>query len=107
MGYTANNIMEKYGNKSSLMKFVHKNTGYIVAAGFTIVVITAWLSVSNEQEFFEKWTCPQIQNYLLIYNQDIHNEDFPDHEHLSEEQHAKLHEIIAQCNFEGVFEHKD
>ena len=96
--------MEKYGNKSSLMKFVHKNTGYIVALGFGIVVITAWLSITEQQEFFEKWTCGNLEWYALSYNQDIFKQDFPDHDHLTEEQHNKFHEVIAECGF--VFEHK-
>lgn len=97
--------MEKYGNKSPFMKFVHKNTGYIIVGIILAIVVPIFYSTMESQEFFEKWTCPQIQNYLLIYNQEIHREKFPDHEHLSEEQHVKLHEIVTQCDFK-TFEHK-
>ena len=97
--------MEKYGNKSPFMKFVHKNTGYIVALGFAIAVILVYFDVSDNQEFFEKWTCPQIQIYLLTYNQEMSDGGFPDHEHLSDEQHDKIHEIVTQCDFK-TFEHE-
>ena len=86
------------------MKFVHKNTGYIVAAGFIICVVTVWLSLTGEQEFFEKWSCGNLEWYALSYNQKFHKQDFPDHDNLTEEQHRKFHEVIAECDF--VFEHK-
>lgn len=96
--------MEKYGNKTPLMKFVNKNTGYIVAAGFIICVVTVWFSITDEQEFFEKWSCGNLEWYVLTYNQEIYKQDFPDHNHLTEEQHLKFHEVISECEF--MFEHK-
>ena len=100
------NKMEKYGNKNPLMKFVHKNTGYIICGIILVIAIPLYLNETNSQEFFEKWTCSSLQSYLLTYDQDIYKRDFPDHEHLSEQQHIRLHEVVAECNFEGVFEHK-
>ena len=97
--------MEKYGNKLPLMKFVHKNTGYIVVGVFLAIAVPVFYSMMESQEFFEKWTCPQIQIYLLTYNQDVSDRGFPDHEHLTDEQHDKLHEIVTQCDFK-TFEHK-
>ena len=98
-------MKEKYGNKSPLMKFVHKNTGFIVCFGILAVAVPWWFYETNSQEFFEGWSCPQIQIYLLTYNQDVYDRGFPDHDHLTEEQHVRLHEIVTECDFK-TFEHK-
>lgn len=97
-------VMEKYGNKSPFMKFVHKNTGYIVVGVLLVVLAPIVYSTMESQEFFERWSCGNLEWYALSYNQELHNQDFPDHKHLTEEQHARFHEVIAECNF--VFEHK-
>lgn len=86
------------------MKFLHKNTGYIVAGVLAVIIITAYLYTVEQQEFFEKWPCGTLEWYALSYNQDIHNQDFPDHDHLTEEQHIRFHEVMSECDF--VFEHK-
>lgn len=98
--------MEKYGNKSPLMKFVHKNTGFLVCFGILAVAVPWWFYEVNSQEFFESWSCSNIQSYLLTYDQEIYPNDFPDHNHLSEKQHERLHEIILECDFQKPFEHK-
>ena len=96
--------MEKYGNKSPFMKFVHKNTGYIVVGIFLAIAIPVFYSMMESQEFFEKWSCGNLEWYALSYNQEFHKQNFPDHDNLTEEQHTKFHEVIAECDF--VFEHK-
>lgn len=88
------------------MKFIHKNTGYIICGVILAVAVPLYFNETNNQEFFEKWSCSNIQSYLLTYNQDLYNNDFPDHDHLTEKQHARLHEIVSECKFEGMFEHK-
>ena len=98
--------MEKYGNKTPLMKFVHKYTGFIVCGVILAIAIPLYLYETGEQEFFEKWSCGNLQSYLLTYDQDIYQLDFPDHDHLSEEQHTRLHEVLSECKFEGMFQHK-
>ena len=98
-------IGEKYANKSPLMRFLHKNTGFLVCFGILAVAVPWWFYEVNNQEFFENWSCSQIQIYLLTYNQDVHDRGFPDHEHLTDEQHVLLHEIVLECDFQ-TFEHK-
>ena len=87
------------------MKFVHKNTGYIVVGIFLAIAIPVFYSMMESQEFFEKWSCSNIQAYLLTYDQDVDDMGFPDHDSLTEEQHKRLHEIISECNFAPPFEH--
>ena len=99
-------MKEKYGNKSPFMKFLHKNTGFLVCFGILAVVVPIYFYEINSQEFFENWSCGNIQSYLLTYDQDLYKQDFPDHKHLTEEQHVRLHEIVDECNFSGMFEHK-
>ena len=98
-------MKEKYGNKSPLMKFVHKNTGFLVCFAILAVAVPWWFYETNSQEFFEGWSCPQIQIYLLTYDQDVYDRGFPDHGHLTEEQHDRLHEIILECDFQ-TFKHE-
>lgn len=96
--------MEKYGNKSPAMKFLHKYTGFIVVGVFLAIAIPVYLYYTEQQEFFEKWPCGTLEWYALSYNQEIHNQDYPDHDHLTEKQHLKFHEVISECQF--MFEHK-
>lgn len=98
--------MEKYGNKSPLGKFLHKNTGFLVCFGILAVLVPWWFYEVNSQEFFENWSCSNIQSYLLTYDQNIYPNDFPDHAHLSDKQHQRIHEIILECDFKAPFEHK-
>ena len=99
-------MKEKYGNKSPIMKFLHKNTGFLVCFGILAVAVPWYFYETNSQEFFENWSCGTIQSYLLVYDQETYKRDYPDHDHLTEEQHVRLHEIIDECNFSGMFEHK-
>lgn len=96
--------MEKYGNKSPFMKFIHKNTGFIVVGVFLAIAIPVYLFTVESQEFFETWSCSRLQSYLLIYDQDLYKQNYPDHEHLTEEQHTKFHEVLSECNL--MFEHR-
>ena len=96
--------MEKYGNKTPFMKFVHKNTGYIICGIVLAIAVPLYLNETNSQEFFEKWSCQDLQIYILIYDEDVYKKDYPDHKHLTEKQHIRLHEIISECDF--VLEHK-
>lgn len=97
-------MKEKYGNKSPLMRFIHKNTGFLVCFGILAVAVPWYFYETNSQEFFEGWSCDRLQTYVLLYNQDIYKENFPDHEHLSEEQHMRFHEVIGECD--SVFKHE-
>lgn len=98
--------MEKYGNKTPLMKFLHKNTGFIVCGIILAIAVPLYLYEVNSHEFFESWSCGMMQAYLLTYDQEIRDRGYPDHDNLSEKQHIRLHEIIQECNFNGMFEHK-
>lgn len=72
------------------MKFVHKNTGYLVVLGLLAVAVPLYLVYDQEAEFYERWTCPMMYNYQ-IGNATAGNH--PLHDQMSEEQHIKFHEI--------------
>ena len=93
--------MEKYQNKSKLMKFVHRNTGYIICGIILSIAIPLYLMETESQEFFESWHCSRIQQYLLL----DHTGGNPTHDELTEKQHERLHEIISECDFPEVLRH--
>lgn len=89
----------KYANKTPFMRFLHKNTGFIICGVFLAVLIPFYFYETNSQEFFETWTCPQIKTYMLIYDQDVYKYNYPDFEHLTESQKTKFDGIVQECNF--------
>ena len=95
-------VMEKYGTKSPVMKFVHKNTGYIIA-GIALAIITPlYLSIQEEQEFFEKWSCEKINQYYLSGDAFI---GFPSYSELDEKQAQRFDQIINECGVLDMFPH--
>lgn len=87
--------IEKYGNKSPLMRFVHQNTGYIIVGIILAVAIPLYLEYDQKADFFERWTCPMMYNYQ-IGNATAGN--FPMHDKMTEEQHIKFHLIYdSEC----------
>lgn len=55
--------MEKYGNKSPFMRFVHKNTGYIVVGIILAIAIPLYLDYNENATFYQKWSCPMMELY--------------------------------------------
>ena len=55
--------MEKYGNKSKAMRFVHKYTGYIVVSIILAIAVPIYLDYNAHATFYQKWTCPMMENY--------------------------------------------
>ena len=91
-------IMEKYGTKSPVMKFVHKNTGYIIAGVVLAIIIPLFLSVQEEQAFFEKWSCTKISQYYLSGDAFV---GFPSYSELEENEKKRFDQINNEC---GVLE---
>lgn len=88
--------MEKYGNKSPVMRFVHKYTGYIVASIILAIAVPLYLDYTAHEEFFSRWTCPMMENYQMG---NATAGEFPMHNDLTEEQHLKFHQIYdRECN---------
>jgi len=83
-------MKKKYANKSPLMRFFHKYTGFIVMAIVGTVVIGAWYwyDVTDDSVFFEGWLCINIIKLSLNNFQ---------HDNLTEHEHIRLHEISEQC----------
>lgn len=55
--------MEKYGNKSPLMKIVNKNAGYITVGIILAVAVPLYFLYDSSLDFFEKWSCPMMETY--------------------------------------------
>ena len=90
--------MEKYGNKSPLMRFVHKNTGYIIAGVALAIIIPLFLSVQEEQFFFEKWSCAKINQYFLSGDAFV---GFPSYNEMTDGERKRFDQINNEC---GVLE---
>ena len=89
--------MEKYSNKSPVMKILHKYTGFIICGIILAVVVPMYINETSNFEFFERWTCPQLQIYLLLEN----DSRYPSHDELTPQQHEKLHQVLSECTFEN------
>lgn len=87
-------IMEKYQNKSPFMKFVHKNTGYIIAGVALAIIIPLFLSVQNEPYFFEQWSCQKISQYYLSGDAFV---GFPSYNEMTDDQRNRFDQIINEC----------
>ena len=85
------NYNKKYDGKNPIVKFVHKNTGFIVMGISVVIIFYAWSLYNEDQEFFSSWSCSKLYGYMLTES----NYGYPDHKDLSEAQHLKLHEIYA------------
>lgn len=86
-------MMEKYGNKSPFMKFVHRYTGFIVLGVILAAAIPLILLAQSEQEFFEKWSCNMINQYRV----GVIAPDRPPYVDLTEEQKQKFDIIWSEC----------
>lgn len=88
--------MEKYGNKSPLMKFVHKYTGYIIAGIIMSVAIPLYLNYDSNADFFERWTCPMVIQY---HNGMATSGDNPPYKQLPPEQKERFDRILkSECS---------
>lgn len=82
--------MEKYGNKSPLMKFVHKNTGYIIVGGILAVAIPVYLDYDQKADFFERWTCDMMETF----EKGMATNNGLTHDNMNEQEHARFHKIL-------------
>lgn len=77
---------EKYSNKTPRMKFLHKNTGYIIFGIVMTLIIVGWFYYTSSQVFFEGWACSAIQGM-----------DFTE---LNESELIRYNQIVSDCNNE-------
>ena len=98
-------MRDKYANKTPLMRFFHKYTGFIFCAIVLSIAIPWWVDYDSNLEFYDRWGCEQIKAYIYT------GESFcqTPHDELSNTQHLGLHEIINECmivdNPDSIFKH--
>ena len=85
--------MEKYGNKSPLMKILHKYTGFIVVGVILAIAIPLFLQYESEQFFFEKWSCSMINQYRV----GVIAPDRPPYTDLTEKELERFDDIWSEC----------
>ena len=87
--------MEKYQNKTPVMKFIHKNTGFIICGVILAIAIPLFYAEQGKLEFFEKWTCEQIRTYYLLDG----GGRFPKVSELNTDQTIKFNNIMFECGW--------
>lgn len=87
-------MRDKYANKTPVMRFFHKYTGFIFCAVFLSITIPLWLDYTSNMYFFENWDCGTINAYTLT-SRDF---GYTPHDELTDEEHVRLHEIFTECN---------
>ena len=88
---TNKKFKKKYDSKNPVVRFVHKNTGFIVMGISVVIIFYAWALFTEDQEFFSLWSCNKLYGYMVTES----NYGYPDHVDLEEELHLLLHEIYA------------
>ncbi len=59
-----------------------------------LLAVVTWIYMDMQTEFFTAWSCETLYDYI----QDIDVPDrFPKHTEITEDQHLKLHTILAEC----------
>lgn len=54
---------KKYENKTPFMRFLHKNTGWLILL-CGLITLAGWIySNQVEADFYHSWTCPMLWNY--------------------------------------------
>jgi len=92
---TNKKFKKKYDSKNPIVKFVHKNTGFIVMGISVVIIFYAWTLYNEDQEFFSSWSCNKIYGYMVTES----NYGYPDHDDLPDVLHLKLHNIYAnECS---------
>ena len=91
--------MEKYGNKTPVVKFLHQNTGYIIVGIALLVIILVFLS-QGVSPFFDKWSCEKINQYYLSGEAFV---GFPSYNELDEKQSQRFQQIINECGVLDMF----
>ena len=71
------------------MRFLHMNTGFVIAGIVLLVSAAIYFIWEPEQVYFESWSCIHIED--LAMNEFNHNE-------LDLTEHIRLHEIIDLCD---------
>ena len=74
-----------------LWRYIINRYAGIITASF--VVLSVWIIYEvtyQEPEFFEQWSCPELNRYML--NDEGYG--YTPHSELTEDQHNKLHEIF-------------
>ncbi len=76
-------MRDKYENKTPVMRFIHRNTGYITISIVVPLLIISWMYYESTQVFFESWSCLGIMTV--------------DDESLTELESIRYHEIVEDC----------
>lgn len=53
----------KYANKTPVMRFIHKNTGWIIMFCGLASLAGFWMYSQTESDFYHSWTCAMLRNY--------------------------------------------
>lgn len=86
----------KYQNKTPLMRFVHKYTGFIVVGVLVSIAIPVYLYQVDQLEFFERWNCEQLKTYYLLDG----GSRFPHVSELTPQQMEKFNHVMDECKID-------
>lgn len=88
-------MTDKYANKTPVMRFVHKNTGFIICGVILAFAVPMLMMEYESYEFFERWTCPVLWTYVLSDN--TVPSQYPKVSELTPEQKGKLDIVMTEC----------
>lgn len=85
--------------KSKLERFYrYKYSGPIVFVPIILLIAVPWIILTDESEFFDRWSCTTLDNY----KSDLDVPDkFPKYSELTDEQLNRINGFLDECKFVG------
>jgi len=87
-------MRDKYTNKTPVMRFFHKYTGFIICGIAIAIIGPIWYLYDEQSFYFENWSCIDVIKISL---------NFSSHELLTMTEHVRYHEILKQCFDDEMF----
>ena len=99
--------MKKNKQKSLFDRFrFYKYSGPIVFVPLILLIVTLFIYVYTQVDFYESWSCDTLQDYVM--DVDIPTDIIP-HGEMTISQHNKIHVLLQECQdnqrFSSPIEH--
>lgn len=89
-------MRDKYANKSPVMRFFHRYTGFIFCAVFLAVAMPLWFDYQSGLEFFDNWSC-ELTNKYYLSGEKVNGVSYSE---MQGEQLERFEAIMDECHIQ-------